>query len=86
MSNKPCPSCSQGTLSQKKKRFLFSYNGHKYWIPDVKVEVCNVCSEEVIEAKEIRRMEEIAKEKFENKYADRFFVKINSVSVHHKHK
>ena len=84
MSNKPCPCCSQGVLSEKKKRFLFSYNGHKYWIPDVKVEVCDTCSEEIIEAKEIRRMEKIAKEKFENRYTDRFFVKIDPVSVNHK--
>ena len=61
MSNKPCPSCPQGTLFEKKKGFFFSYNGHKYWIPDVKVEVCDIYGEEIIEAKEIRRMEEIAK-------------------------
>ena len=64
MSNTPCPSCSQGVLSEKKKRFLFSYNGYKYWIPDVKIKVCDTCDEEIIEAKEIRRMEKIAKEKF----------------------
>jgi len=83
MSNKPCPSCSQGILSEKKKRFLFSYNGQKYWIPDVKVEVCDTCGEEVIEAKEIKRMEKIAKEKFENQYTGRFFVKIDPV-LHRK--
>ena len=72
MSNKTCLSCSQGTLFEKRKRFLFSYNGHKYWIPDVKVEVCDTCDEEIIEAKEIRRMEEIAKERFETRYTGRF--------------
>ncbi|MBC8234145.1 YgiT-type zinc finger protein [bacterium] len=84
MINKPCPSCSQGFLSEKKKRFLFSYNGHKYWISDVKVEVCDICDEEIITAKEIRRMEKIAKEKFESRYTDRFFVKIDPVSVNQK--
>lgn len=84
MSNKPCPSCAQGTLFEKRKRFLFSYNGHKYWIPDVKVEICDACSEEIIEAKEIRKMEEIAKGKFEKRYADKFFVKIEPASVSHK--
>ena len=43
--NKPCPSCSQD------KNVLFPYKGH-----DVNVEVCDTCSEEIIEAKEIRRM------------------------------
>jgi len=46
--------------------------------------VCDTCDEEIITAKEIRRMEKIAKEKFENQYTDRFFVKIDPVSVNHK--
>lgn len=65
MGNKPCPSCSQGTLFEKTKNVLFPYKGEKFWIHDVKVEVCDTCGEEIIEAKEIRRMEKIAKEKFE---------------------
>jgi YgiT-type zinc finger domain-containing protein len=84
MSHKPCPSCSQGILSEKKRRFWFSYNEHKYWIPDVKIEVCDTCGEEVIEAKEIRRMEKIARGKFENQYTDKLFVKIEPLSVNNK--
>jgi len=67
MSNKTCPSCSQGSLTERKKGFLFSYDGRKYWIPDVKIEVCDTCNEEIIGAKEIRRMEKLAKEKFEKR-------------------
>ena len=66
MSNKSCPSCSQGILSKKTKNVLFTYKGQKFWIDDVKVEACYTCGKEVIEAKEIRRMEKIAKEEFED--------------------
>ena len=63
MNHRPCPSCSEGILIQKQKEVLFTYQGKRYRIPDVTVYVCNTCDEEIIEAKEIRKMEAIAKQK-----------------------
>ena len=62
MDQKLCPSCSEGILIPKYKQVLFTYQGGQYQIPDVVVQVCNTCGEEVINATEIRRMEKIAKQ------------------------
>ena len=58
-----CSSCLDGILIPKRKQILFTYQGQQYRIPDVTVYVCNTCDEEIIEAKEIRKMEAIAKQK-----------------------
>ena len=65
MDRRPCPSCSDGLLIPKRKQILFTYQGQRYRIPDVAVYVCNTYDEEIMVAKEIRRMETIAKQKWD---------------------
>lgn len=77
MNNRTCPSCSQGILFEKTKKILFTYRGQKFLIHNVKVEVCDTCDDEVIEAKEIRRMEKITKEK--SKDTNKIFIKPASI-------
>ncbi len=63
MEKRPCPSCLEGILIPKRKPVTFTYQGQQYHIPDVTVYVCNTCDEEIITAKEIRRVETISKQK-----------------------
>jgi YgiT-type zinc finger domain-containing protein len=63
MNKRPCPNCSEGFLTPQQKSIIFTYQGHQYRIPKVTVHVCDKCHEDVIQAKEIRRMESIAKQK-----------------------
>ena len=63
MEKRPCPTCSEGILIPKWKSVSFTYEVQQYEIPDVLVYVCNTCDEEVIQAKEVRRMESIARQK-----------------------
>ena len=67
MTESKCPICGKGTLVEKVKKEKIFYQGKKYYIPDIKVIYCSECSEEMITAQEIRKMEKIAKQKSNDK-------------------
>lgn len=59
----PCPSCEEGILVTIRKRVPFTYKGKTYQIDEVEVSQCNRCEEKVVTAEEIRRMENIARQR-----------------------
>jgi YgiT-type zinc finger domain-containing protein len=58
--NAKCPMCGNvGTLSRKVVTRMVSQDEQKYEIPGIEIIVCSACGEEMIEAKEMRKKEQI---------------------------
>ena len=67
-----CPICgTKGTLSKKTVTRVVERGEEKYEIPGIEIIACSECGEEMIEAKEVRKKEQILNDKIKQEHRGR---------------